>query len=135
MHPTPPERTEKRGVVSEATAPDSMSPRRGPLVTTSEKTDDIRPRISSGVTVWLIVERQTALTLSAAPASASRAMAAHRLVTSPVSAIATPQPSTAQTTTRPRRRARLSQPVVSAATVAPAETAANRAPVPAAPVW
>ena len=67
--PTPPEKTEKRAVVSEATAPDSMSPRRGPLVTTSEKTDDMRPRIASGVTVWLIVERQTALTLSAAPAS------------------------------------------------------------------
>ena len=46
-----------------------MSPRRGPLVTTSENTLDIRPRIASGVTVWLMIWRQTALTLSAAPAT------------------------------------------------------------------
>ena len=42
--------------------PDSRSPSRGPLVTTSMNMDDIRPRSASGVTVWLMVERQTALT-------------------------------------------------------------------------
>src|ERR1700733_6140825 len=129
----PPETTEKRGVASEATPPDSTSPSRGPLVTTSEKTEDMRPRIASGVTVWLIVERHTALTLSAAPASANRAIAAHSERTSPANAIATPHASTAQITIRPRRRTCVSQPVLSAASVAPAETAANKAPVPAAP--
>src|ERR1019366_7163536 len=46
----PPLSTEKRGVVSDATVPDSMSPRRAPPVTTSPKTAVIRPRIASGVT-------------------------------------------------------------------------------------
>src|SRR4051794_19696902 len=39
MHASPPEVIEKRGLVSDATVPDSMSPSRGPLVTTSENTD------------------------------------------------------------------------------------------------
>src|SRR3954452_23948497 len=73
----------KRGLVAAATVPDSTSPRRGPLVTTSENTDDMRPRMWSGVTVWLIVERQTALTLSAAPATASSAGASHSELTAP----------------------------------------------------
>src|SRR3954471_18329335 len=124
MHARPPETTDARTPDSAATVPDSTSPRRGPLVTTSEKTDDIRPRIASGVTVWLIVERQTALTLSAAAATASRAAAIHSDPASPASAIAAPHATTAQTTIRPRRRALPSQPVVSAAIVAPAETAA-----------
>ena len=61
--------TEARVPSAAAAPPASTSPRRGPLVTTSEKTDDIRPRIASGVTAWLITERHTALTLSAAPAT------------------------------------------------------------------
>ena len=56
-----------------ATVPDSTSPRRGPPATTSVKIADMRPRISSGVAVWRIVERQTALTLSAAPATSRHA--------------------------------------------------------------
>src|SRR5438093_7162255 len=119
---SPPDVTEKRGVVSEATTPASMSPSRGPLVTTSENTDDIRPRIASGVTVWLITERQTALTLSAAPATASSVAAAHRLDTSPAAATATPHTTTAPMTITPRRRTCSSQRVVRAATVAPADT-------------
>ena len=110
--------------MSPATPPASTSPSRGPLVTTSENTDDIRPRIASGVTVWLIVERQTALTLSAAPATASSAAATHSDPASPARAIAAPQATTAHTTIRPSRRALPSHPVVRAATVAPAETAA-----------
>ena len=108
----------------DATPPASTSPRRDPPATTSPKTDDMRPRMASGVTVWLIVDRQTALTLSAAPATASRAAAVHRPPTRPAAAIAAPQTSTAKITIRPRRRACSSQPVVSAATVAPAATAA-----------
>ncbi len=77
MHSSPPETTEKRTPKAPATAPDSMSPSRGPPVTTSEKTDDMRPRMWSGVTIWLIVDRHTALTESAAPATASSAAAAH----------------------------------------------------------
>ena len=116
--------TENRGPVADATAPASTSPSLGPLVTTSENTEDIRPRMWSGVTVWLIVERHTALTLSAAPAIASSAAAGHNEDTSPASAIAAPHASTAKMVMRPRRRACASHPVVSAATVAPADTAA-----------
>ena len=112
-----------------------MSPSRGPPVTTSENTDDMRPRMWSGVTVWLIVERHTALTESAAPASASSAAATHSEPARPASAIAAPQATTAQITISPSRRACASHPVISAATVAPAETAAYSTPVPAAPAW
>ena len=69
------ETTDARTPDSAATLPDSTSPSRGPLVTTSEKTEDMRPRIASGVTIWLIEERQTALTESAAPAIASSTIA------------------------------------------------------------
>src|SRR4051812_38690783 len=100
-HATPPETTEKRGDVRPATAPDSTSPSRGPLVTTSEKTEDIRPRIESGVTVWLIVERHTALTLSAPPATASSRAASHSEPAKPAMVTATPQTTTAQMTIRP----------------------------------
>lgn len=101
-----------------------MSPSRGPLVTTSRNTEDMRPRSASGVTVWLMMERQTALTESAAPATASSAAAAASEATRPASAMAAPHTSTAAMTMRPSQRACWTQPVVSAATVAPADTAA-----------
>src|SRR3954462_11353334 len=133
MHASPPVDIEKRGPVSDATVPASMSPRRGPLVTTSEKTDDIRPRSASGVTIWLITERHTALTLSAAPATASSTQAGHRLGIAPARAIAPPHTITAPMTISPSRRAWSIQRVVSAAMVAPADTDANIRPVPLAP--
>ncbi len=135
MHSSPPETTEKRTPKAPATEPDSMSPSRGPPLTTSEKTDDMRPRMWSGVTIWLMVERQTALTESAAPAIASSAAAAHSEAIVPATATAAPHTSTAQMTIIPSRRACLIQPVSSAATVAPADTAAYSTPVPAAPAW
>src|SRR3954467_6984564 len=122
MQARPPEAIENLALVSDATTPDSVPPRRGPLVTTSEKTLDIRPRRCSGVTVWLMIERHTALTLSAAPATASSAAAGHRLGISPAAAMARPQTTTAPMTMRPSQRACSTQPVVSAAIVAPADT-------------
>jgi hypothetical protein len=110
--------------VRPATLPDSTSPSRGPLVTTSEKTDDIRPRMASGVTIWLIELRHTALTLSAAPAIASSTAAGHSEPTMPTPAMAVPHTTTAQMTITPSFRACSIQPVVRAATVAPADTAA-----------
>src|SRR3954449_9153498 len=98
MHASPPEDIEKRALDSDATVPASMSPSRGPLVTTSEKTDDIRPRRWSGVTDWLIEDRQRALPLPAAPASARQPAAIHSEPARPASAIATPQATTAQMT-------------------------------------
>ena len=110
-----------------------MSPSRGPLVTTSEKTEDMRPRMWSGVTVWLIVVRHTALMESAAPATASSAAAIHSEDASPANVIATAHAITAQITTNPSLRVCDSQPVVIAATVAPSDTAEYRTPVPVAP--
>jgi hypothetical protein len=80
-----------------------------------------------------MTERQTALTLSAAPATASRAAAAHSDPTSATAAIAMPHTHTAPIVTSPSRRTWSSQRVVSAATTAPAETEANSSPVPLAP--
>ena len=131
----PPETTENRGVASDATAPASTSPSRGPLRTTSMSTADMRPRSASGVTVWLIVIRQTALTLSAAPASANSARAGRSEVTRPAAAMAAPQAATAKITIRPSRRAFSSHPDPRTASVAPAETEAKRKPVPVAPAW
>ena len=91
------------------TEPDSTSPSRGPLVTTSVKTDDIRPRRWSGVTDWLIDERQTALTLSAAPASASSAAATHSEPATPASAIAS-APRDDRPDDDPAQPARVRQP-------------------------
>src|SRR4051795_2374771 len=95
MHARPPETIENRTPPSAAAEPASTSPSRGPLVTTREKTDDMRPRRWSGVTDWLIVERQKALLLSAAPASASSTAAIHSEPARPASAIAAPQATTA----------------------------------------
>src|SRR3954453_4745932 len=132
-HASPPLTTATPAVVSEAAIPDSRSPSRGPLVTTSVKIADIRPRSSSGVTVWLMIERQTALTLSAAPAIASRTAAGQIDGMNPAPAIARPQTVTAPITIRPSQRACSTQPVVSAAIVAPALTDAYSSPVPLAP--
>ena len=93
----------------------------------------MRPLSASGVTVWLMIERQTALTLSAAPATASSAAAGQMLGMKPAAAIARPQTSTAPITIRPSHLACSTQPVVSAATTAPAETLAYSRPVPLAP--
>ena len=61
--------------------------------------------------------------LSAAPATARQTTATPQAVREArASVTATPQAAMATTTIRPRRRTWLSQPVVNAATVAPAET-------------
>src|SRR3954471_19090409 len=114
MHARPPDTTEKRGDVADATVPDSTSPSRGPLVTTSVNTDDILPRMWSGVTDCEIVERHTALTLSAAPATANRMQAGTIELMSPAPAIPSPHTATDASTIRPSQRACSSQPVVSA---------------------
>src|SRR5581483_3875944 len=82
-----------------------------------------------------MVVRHTALTLSAKPASASRAIAGPIARTRPAAAIAAPQTMTAPITIRPSRWAWLIHPELSTARVAPAATAAYRAPVPEAPAW
>src|SRR4051812_35697992 len=112
MHATPPDTTLKRGVDSDATVPASTSPSRGPLATTRLNTDDIRPRMWSGVSDCEIVDRHTALTLSAAPAIAKRTSAGQSVLIRPAPAIATPQTATLASTIRPSHRARSSQPVV-----------------------
>src|SRR3954447_4435065 len=89
-HASLPDTTLKRGVAADATVPASMSPSRGPLATTRLKTDDMRPRMWSGVTDCEIVERHTALTLSAAPATANSRQAGTIELIAPAAAIATP---------------------------------------------
>src|ERR1700712_5640445 len=111
-HTSPPETTEKEGEAIVATVPDSTSPRRGPPATTRLKTEEMRPLIRSGVSTCIIVERQTALTESAAPARAKNAAAGQIVLTNPAAAMKRPQKATATRTMRPRRRAWDIQPVV-----------------------
>ncbi len=80
--------------------------------------------MASGVAVTRIVLRQTALTLSAAPATTRHPIATARLVVSPARVTATPDAAIAATTIRPSRRMWLSHPVENAETVAPNESAA-----------
>ena len=93
---SPPEVTAKRALVSAATTPDSMSPKRGPLVTTIANVDDI-DRAWLGRHAWLMTERQTALIVSAAPAIASIAAAGHSDGIRPLPAIASAPDDTAAT--------------------------------------
>ena len=72
----------------------------------------------------MIVLRNTAEMTSAQPAAASRTRATGSHGTSPKQVMATPQAMTATMTARPWRWIRLTQPVVSAPTRAPAPGAA-----------
>ena len=68
-HSTPPDTTANCGVVSAATTAASISPIRGPLVTTRMWIPNSLPRRCSGVATWRIVVRKIALITSAQPAS------------------------------------------------------------------
>src|SRR6185369_10706239 len=91
----PPLTTEKAGLTIAATLPDSTSPRRGPPATTRLKTELTRPRIQSKISTCIIVERQTALTESAAPTRAKKTTTDQMLLTKPAAAMKTPQKATA----------------------------------------
>src|ERR1700686_5227313 len=135
MQRTPPDTTETRAPNALATAPASMSPTYGPPTTIMKNMEVSRPRNSSGVRDCMIVVRQMALRLSAAPATARRARAIHSELTNPNAMIAAPQMVIATTMIRPRRRTRLSHPVEMAARAAPAPGAAYSNPSPSGPAW
>ena len=119
-----------------ATTAASMSPSRGPLVTTRMWIDVTRPRRLSGVSSWTRLERKTAEKTSAAPAIARhRSASGNDTVTSPKAVIASPQARTATRIARPVCRTDLTQPEKSAPRNAPAAGAAAISPNPAAPVW
>ncbi len=71
-------------------------------MTTRLKTEDMRPRSWSGVSDCEMVERHTALTESAAPATAKSSAASRSVLLNPAAAIARPQMATATSTIRPR---------------------------------
>ena len=123
-HATPPETTAKRGVAADATAPDSTSPRRGPLATTRLNTDDMRPRMWSGVSVCEIVDAADGADAVGGAGDGEQDARPDDRRSARRRAIASPQTATAASTIRPSQRACSSQPVVSAATVAPAATEA-----------
>ncbi len=125
MQASPPDTTEIWGLVSEATSPASKFPSLGPPVTTMMWIADMRPRSASGTASWRIVERNTALSTSAAPATARSVRASQNSrVTRPNAVMAAPHPITAQITARPWCRMRLTHPVVRAPRRAPADGAA-----------
>src|ERR1035437_7234202 len=82
----------------------------------------------------MIVVLHTALNESTAPATARSSRPSHTALTNPKRTTATPQIAMVITTTRPSRVERDSQPLLSAATTAPAPGAAYRYPRPCGPV-
>jgi hypothetical protein len=106
--------------VREATTPASTLPSVGALATWASSIPETRPRISSGVAVSTIAERKAALTLSAAPASASMISASTSDVAKPKRRIAAPHRPAAIATATPWRRTWLTQPESSVAASAPA---------------
>ncbi len=119
-----------------ATTAASMSPSRGPLVTTRMWIEVTRPRRLSGVSSWTRLERNTAEKTSAAPAIARQMSASgNDTVTRPKAVIASPQARTATRIARPVCWTDLTQPEKSAPRNAPAAGAAAISPNPAAPVW
>ena len=120
----PPDTIEKRRLVSDATTPASTLPSVGALATCMNSMPVSRPRMLSGVALSMIVERKTALTLSAAPATASSSEPAQSVFVKPNAAIAIPHPAAAITTASPCRRTCGIQPDASDETSAPAYGAA-----------
>ena len=94
----------------------------------------MRPRSSSGVSIWTTLDRKTAETTSAAPATARKTSASgKKKVDRPNRAIAAPHATTARTMPRPRRRTRDRPPERLMAMKAPAAGAAVRSPKPTGP--
>ena len=124
MQATPPEMTETSVDVSAATAPASVSPRRGPPWTTAIWNEDSRLRMASGIELCRMVLRSTAEITSAQPAMASATSATGRVAVKPNRVIARPHSATATTTARPRRTMLSTQPVVEAPSSPPMAGAA-----------
>ena len=124
MQASPPLTTDTIGPNAAATPPASTSPSRGPPATTTMKTPDSRPRSASGVAVCRIVLRNTALTMSAAPATASSTTPSHSIRAKPNPVIASPHTTIATSTASPCRCTRPSQPPNVAPSSAPTAMAA-----------
>ena len=124
MQARPPETIEKRMLVSAASTPASTFPSVGAAATCANSIPVIRPRSSSGVATSTIVLRRTALTKSAAPATASSSRASQSAVAKPNATSAAPHAAAATTTPRPCLRTRASGPEKIEATSAPAYGAA-----------
>ena len=105
--------------------PASTSPTRGPPATTSVKIDDIRPRIESGVAVWQDGRAADGADAVRSAGDARAAIATTGWRSAPSTVMPTPQTSTAadHDPAQPPRPCP-SQPLVKAATAAPAESAA-----------
>ena len=97
----PPSTTVGTGPMSAASSPDSNAPSSFDEPMKTRFTADTRPRSSSGVSSWTTVWRITTLTLSSAPATKSAASESQNHVESPKTMIASPNPATDHTSTRP----------------------------------
>src|SRR5258708_5064251 len=100
----PPLTIENRSDVADATTPASTLPSGGALATCMNSIPVKRRRRASGVALSMIVERMTALMLSAAPARASSTSPIHNPREKPKAAIAIPHADAAIATASPWRR-------------------------------
>jgi hypothetical protein len=97
----PPAKALMTGDVSEPSAPDSRLPTWVPPAATMKSVAITRPRMCSGVTVATIVLRNTMVSASAAPATASAPSVGHRPRTSANAANAAPVTATVHSIARP----------------------------------
>ena len=119
--------------MSAASAPDCAVPSVGPIEHESCSIPASRPRRSSGIVWFHIVERKIPDDMSAAPASARNASASGSESGEPEQATATPASAALTATARPWRVTRRAQPLVSVSSIAPAGPAAKSRPSTSAP--
>ena len=86
-------------------------------------TAETRPRMSSGVSIWISVWRTTTLMLSRAPITNMAASESQKFRDNPKTIVATPKPATAWSMVRPARRMGGKWASRTAMTMAPAASA------------
>src|SRR5579872_2080268 len=127
--PAPPVTTETTAPSQLATSPASSSPSCGPPMKNTMLTPIIRPRRWSGVSIWRITFRNTMLTVSLAPVSASATNETQNIRDTPNATVASPYIMTAPPSQRPRHSiASTARTMTALVRIAPAAGAAYSQP-------
>ncbi len=123
-HAAPPDHTAERVPVQPAIAPARTWPSCGPTLYDSTSIPASRPRSSSGIVWFQIVDLPRPLSMSPAPARARQTRTIQMFWNHPAAAIASPQPAAPPTTNSPCRRTREVQPLVRPSAREPTDPAA-----------
>src|SRR6185503_2346942 len=128
IEPNPPTITDNGAPIAAANSPASSSPNCGPPMKNIMLIDVMRPRRWFGVTNCRIVCRNTVLTVSAAPVTASINNENQNTVETPNAAVAKPKIATETTTNRPSFRKLPMRAITSAVITDPIAGAAASKP-------